>query len=87
MLVFTRQPGDQVVIKPPGHPAIVLTVVAIPTGEGKVRLGFETDPATAIHRGEVWESIQRGEAIQSGRPIDIRKHAEAGGLCGLVAKV
>ncbi len=55
MLVLSRKPMQRIMI---GND-IVLTVVDI--RHDKVRLGFEAPPEVAIHREEVFESIQRGD--------------------------
>ena len=88
MLVFSRRYHDQVIIIPPGQPPITITVLPARHGHG-IRLGFEADPAVAIHRGETVARMAEELAVAEDRAfnhIDIRRHAEQGGLCGPVAK-
>ena len=95
MLVLQRLEDERIVICPPGQPPIVVTVVSVRGGK-YVRLGFNADRTVTIHRMEIYEDMQRrkqsaGTADERARtpegpPIDIRRHAERGGLCGPVSE-
>lgn len=51
MLVLSRKIGERIVITPPGHAEIVLTVVDV--DGNKVRLGWDADKNVAINREEI----------------------------------
>ena len=53
MLVLSRMPGEGVVFSGPGR------VVVVKVRGDKVSLGFEADPAVAIHRDEVAAAIEK----------------------------
>ena len=55
MLVIPRKVGESIVL----WDNIIVTVVEI-RGD-KVRLGIEHPPEVSVHRGEVFEAIQRVE--------------------------
>lgn len=57
MLTLDRQAQQRIVIIPPDSGPVRVTVVWIE--DGKVRLGFEADSDTRIHREEVFAAIQR----------------------------
>ena len=61
MLVFTRKSRESVVIgrREDLEPTVVVTVLEITAG--RVRLGFQSDAGTPIHRHEVWERIRNGD--------------------------
>ena len=58
MLVLTRKNRESVVIGRGEdlEPTVVVTVLEITAG--RVRLGFQSDVGTPIHRHEVWERIR-----------------------------
>ena len=61
MLVLTRKNRESVVIGRGEdlEPTVVVTVLEITPG--RVRLGFQSDVGTPIHRHEVWERIRNGD--------------------------
>ena len=64
MLVLSRRPREDIVIRTPDGYEVVVGVVEI--RDGKVRLGFAADVAVTIHRREVQDSIDR-EKIEHER--------------------
>lgn len=56
MLVLSRMKHEQIII----HNDIIITVVEI--RGNKVRLGVEAPNNVPVHRMEVYNAIQRGEA-------------------------
>jgi carbon storage regulator CsrA len=72
MLVLTRKSRESVVIgrREDLEPTVVVTVLEITAG--RVRLGFQSDIGTPIHRHEVWERIRNGDGRDgngSGSPL------------------
>ena len=68
MLVGTRKSRESVVIgrREDLEPTVVVTILEITAG--RVRLGFQSDMGTPIHRHEVWERIRNGDGHDgSGR--------------------
>lgn len=59
MLVLTRKRDESIIIG--DH--IVITVVDI--HEGKVRLGIEAPKEVSVHREEVYDAIQRENALRT----------------------
>lgn len=57
MLVLTRKNRESVVIGRGESLGILLEITVLEIEGGRVRLGFQCDPATPIHRREVWERI------------------------------
>jgi carbon storage regulator CsrA len=57
MLVFTRKNRESVVVGRSEDLGIVLEITVLGIDRGRVRLGFQCDQATPIHRREVWEKI------------------------------
>lgn len=53
MLALSRKTGESVEIEGVG------TVMVLGFRFGKVRLGFDIDPARAVHRSEVMEKIRK----------------------------
>lgn len=64
MLVLSRQRDESIII----GDNIVITVVDI-RGD-KVRLGIEAPKEVSVHRQEVWEAIQRENALKTNAPKD-----------------
>lgn len=62
MLVLTRKSQEAVVVGGTGGFEHMLKVTVVDIRNGKVRLGFEVDAAVPVHRWEVWERIQAGDA-------------------------
>lgn len=65
MLVLTRKNRESVVIGRGEDLSIVLEITVLEIEGGRVRLGFQCDPTTPIHRREVWERICNGHNGQS----------------------
>jgi carbon storage regulator len=65
MLVFSRKPGEEVVI----GDNIRLTVVAI--GGNRVRLGFTAPPSVLIQRAELSKEAEDLGASVVGRPATL----------------
>lgn len=65
MLVLSRQRDESIIIG--DH--IVITVVDI-RGD-KVRLGIEAPKEVPVHRQEVYEAIQRENALKSDTPKEL----------------
>jgi carbon storage regulator CsrA len=57
MLVLTRKNRESVVVGRSEDLGIVLEITVLGIDGGRVRLGFQCDQATPIHRREVWERI------------------------------
>jgi carbon storage regulator CsrA len=63
MLVLSRKPGEEVVIKvPPSTMEREITVTTCECPYGKVRLGFTADKDVPIHRKELLERMREGAA-------------------------
>lgn len=58
MLVLTRKLEESVVVGGDEMPQPMLTITVLDIAGGKVRLGFQADPAVQIHRMEVWRRIE-----------------------------
>jgi len=75
MLVLTRKNRESVVIGRGEdlEPTVVVTVLEITAG--RVRLGFQSDGSTPIHRHEVWERIRNGDGHDgNGRDSPLRRN-------------
>ena len=57
MLVLSRKNQESVVVGGADGFHRLLRVKVLEISRGKVRLGFEVDPAIPVHRAEVWERI------------------------------
>jgi len=66
MLVLTRKSRESVVIGSPDHQDVMLEITILSVEGGRVRLGFQADNATPIHRREVWERIHGEPAARIG---------------------
>ena len=55
MLVLSRKNSESIVIGGSEGFQSVLTVTVLEIRNGRVKLGFEGDPAISIRRSEVWE--------------------------------
>ncbi len=60
MLVLSRKSLESVVVGGCQGFEKLLKVTVLEIKEGRVRLGFEADPAVPVHRLEVWEKIRTG---------------------------
>ena len=58
MLVLSRKQNQGIVFSGPGR------VVVVEIRGDKVRLGFEADPAVAVHRDEVAAAIARNRDVR-----------------------
>jgi carbon storage regulator CsrA len=61
MLVLTRKNRESVVIGRGEDIEATVVVTVLEITAGRVRLGFQSDIATPIHRHEVWERIRNGD--------------------------
>jgi carbon storage regulator CsrA len=61
MLVLSRKKRESVVIGRSEDLEVAVVVTVLEITAGRVRLGFQSDPGTPIHRHEVWERIQNGD--------------------------
>ena len=66
MLVLTRKNRESVVIGRPEDLEIIMMITILEIDGGRVRLGFEADARTPIHRREVWDRICNGEPARNG---------------------
>lgn len=66
MLVLTRKNRESVVIGRGEDPGVFLEITVLEIEGGRVRLGFQCDAATPIHRREVWERICNGDGRVDG---------------------
>ena len=66
MLVLTRKNRESVVIGRGEDLGILLEITVLEIEGGRVRLGFQCDTATPIHRREVWERICNGQGNGQG---------------------
>jgi len=55
VLVVTRKEGEEVIIGDPRNPIGIVRIVSV-RGE-RVRIGFDFDPDTPVHRKEVADNI------------------------------
>jgi len=72
MLVLTRKKRESVVIGRREDLEVTVVVTVLEITAGRVRLGFQSDADTPIHRHEVWERIQNADAPRgngSGSPL------------------
>jgi carbon storage regulator CsrA len=61
MLVLTRKKRESVVIGRREDLGATVVVTVLEITAGRVRLGFQSDAGTPIHRHEVWERILNGD--------------------------
>jgi carbon storage regulator CsrA len=61
MLVLTRKKRESVVIGRREDLGATVVVTVLEITAGRVRLGFQSDAGTPIHRPEVWERILNGD--------------------------
>jgi carbon storage regulator CsrA len=69
MLVLTRKNRESVVIGRPEDLEIIMMITILEIDGGRVRLGFEADARTPIHRREVWDRICNGEPARNGNGL------------------
>ena len=67
MLVLQRKSRESVVVGKADLLQQLLRVTVLEIRAGKVTLGFEADPAVAVHRSEVWNRI--GALRAPGTPM------------------
>jgi carbon storage regulator CsrA len=61
MLVLSRKCMEAVVVGGANGAERLLKITVLGIEKGRVRLGFEAQEDIAVHRLEVWESIQIGQ--------------------------
>jgi len=62
MLVLTRKHRESIIIGRGDDLGILLEITVLEIDGGRVRLGFQGDNGTPIHRREVWDRICNGHA-------------------------
>lgn len=67
MLALSRKLNESVEIEGVG------TVMVLGFRRGKVRLGFQIDPARAVHRSEVMEKVRKQQAEQEAAADETTK--------------
>lgn len=67
MLVLTRKNRESIVIGRADDLGILLEITVLEIDGGRVRLGFQGDNGTPIHRREVWDRICNGNGNGNGR--------------------
>lgn len=60
MLVLTRKNRESIVIGRADDLGVLLEITVLEIDGGRVRLGFQGDNGTPIHRREVWDRICNG---------------------------
>jgi len=82
MLVLTRKNRESVVIGRQEDFGVLLEITVLEIDGGRVRLGFQCDKTTSIHRREVWERICDGNGHESGlaEPVPMRAVAMSKGV-------
>lgn len=71
MLVLSRKNRESVVIGTTEDLAVLLEITVLGIEAGRVRLGFQGDASTPIHRREVWDRICNGNGNGNGLPIGL----------------
>lgn len=71
MLVLSRKNRESVVIGTTEDLVVLLEITVLGIEAGRVRLGFQGDASTPIHRREVWDRICNGNGNGNGRPIGL----------------
>lgn len=73
MLVLSRKNRESVVIGTTEDLAVLLEITVLGIEAGRVRLGFQGDTSTPIHRREVWDRIcnANGNGNGNGGPIGL----------------
>jgi carbon storage regulator CsrA len=61
MLVLTRKKRESVVIGRHEDLEVTVVVTVLEITAGRVRLGFQSETGTPIHRHEVWKRIRNGD--------------------------
>lgn len=78
MLVLSRKNRESVVIGRTEDLTVILEITILGIEAGRVRLGFQGDTSTPIHRREVWDRICHGNGNGNGRLVELL--AEGNGL-------
>lgn len=73
MLVLTRKNRESVVIGRSEDLTILLEITILGIEAGRVRLGFQGDHGTPIHRREVWDRICNGPADRRPFALPVAK--------------
>ena len=77
MLVFTRKPGEAVVVTGlPGN-TLEMKVSVVEIRGGRVRLGFEAESNISIDRSEIWDRKRLNKSIPTSNDSDLLPHPEA----------
>ena len=68
MLVLTRKNRESIVIGRADDLGVLLEITVLEIDGSRVRLGFQGDNGTPIHRREVWDRICNGNGNGNGHP-------------------
>ncbi len=71
MLVLSRKNRESVVIGRTEDLTVLLEITILGIEAGRVRLGFQGDISTPIHRREVWDRICNGNGNGNGRLVEL----------------
>ena len=85
MLVLTRKNRESVVVGSSDDQEVVLVITILSVEGGRVRLGFEADGSTPIHRREVWDRIHGEQAAVRGVGGKDREPRVRGTMNGVAA--
>jgi carbon storage regulator CsrA len=66
MLVLTRKNRESIVIGRADDLGVLIEITVLEIDGGRVRLGFQGDNGTPIHRREVWDRICNGNGNGNG---------------------
>lgn len=80
MLVLSRKNRESVVIGRIEDLTVLLEITILGIEAGRVRLGFQGDTSTPIHRREVWDRICHGNGHGHGNGRLVELPAEGNGL-------
>lgn len=80
MLVLTRKNRESVVIGRTGDLGFLVEITVLGIEAGRVRLGFQGDASTPIHRREVWDRICNGHEDGHGDGRAVASSAVVDGL-------
>lgn len=80
MLVLSRKNRESVVIGRTEDLTVLLEITILGIEAGRVRLGFQGDTSTPIHRREVWDRICHGNGNGDGHGRLVELPAEGNGL-------
>ena len=65
MLVLSRHEGEKIIVRDPAGNVVVTITACEMKSSGRMRIGVEADQSWSIHREEVDDAVQAGEAVRS----------------------